>query len=111
MDSLKKMGEVKCRECGEEGLCRSRCTLCDYYYCVRCRTPPCTKTDCPKKHRYHRSISENYICDICGLSPGLYDQMAYDDVRCNFGFCESCFHRLPEELSVKARQNNYQECD
>lgn len=43
-----------------------------------------------------------YICDVCGMNASIFNTGIYDDKECNFGICENCIEKLPEE-----RDNNH----
>ncbi len=86
--------------CEESRLCRSLCRICDQYYCVACRVPPCAKSSCPLGHHFsfQRISNLNFICDICGVSTAVSNDGVYDDSLCNFGICEECFSELPDKF-------------
>lgn len=79
----------KCDECEESAVCRSKCRICDTFYCVSCRVPPCSKSSCPIGHNFKFMNIGNlsYICDICGISTSVGSDGVYDDPLCNFGIC------------------------
>ena len=75
------------------------CRICQEYYCVGCRVPPCSKEGCPIGHQFtfQRASVVNYICDVCGISTGVSNNGIYDDNLCNFGLCEPCYQNLPDK--------------
>lgn len=87
--SYEEMLESVCTSCKQKRLCRSFCRVCDQFYCVGCRVPPCSKEGCPIGHTFafQRIASLNFICDICGVSTAVSNDGVYDDSLCNFGIC------------------------
>ena len=78
-----------CVECEENKVCRSFCRICQEFYCVSCRVPPCSKEGCPIGHpfTFQRIGAINFLCDICGISTAVSNGGVYDDNLCNFGLC------------------------
>jgi hypothetical protein len=111
ISTFDKMVNSSCTECGSKGNCRSICHQCSEVYCSLCRSPPCTKSKCPKGHSFlYASGGPNYICDHCGLAPRFLEEPIYDDVKCNYGFCKPCYDALPGTIEFTSLPNNFQRC-
>ena len=97
--SYQEMTHSRCQECQQTKLCRSFCRICQQFYCVGCRMPPCSKQGCPIGHgfTFQRIPVINFICDVCGISTAVSNGGVYDDNLCNFGICELCYNQLPEK--------------
>lgn len=100
----------RCTGCLELSKCQSICRTCRTQYCAECRSPPCSKTQCPKGHSFLLVNSPTHSCDLCGVKAGVLNQQLYYDKWCNLKVCELCQSRLPSNSQVQSIQNNFEEC-